>query len=130
MITCEVCGADGQYETLRKMTLYDPEEKENRSHYLCDNCYAKVVPEIDALITRMRKTYDMYNKGKARLVREDLDIDDILKIPNKYREGMVRGPIIGEDIEWTPEKIAIAERLADQIGIPECVRYWREKGDE
>lgn len=124
MITCDVCGADGQYETLRKMTLYDPEEKGNRSHYLCDNCYAKVVPEIDALITRMRKTYEMYNKGKARL------IDDILKIPNKYREGVgVRGPIVGEGIEWTPERIAFAERLADQVGIPSCARYWRKESE-
>ena len=29
-------------------------------------------------------------------------------------------------IEWTPDTIAIAERLADWIGLPGIFRYWRE----
>lgn len=57
------------------------------------------------------------------------DADDILKIPKKYREGLVRGPIIGEGPEWTPERIAIAERLADQVGLPSCARYWRKESE-
>lgn len=61
----------------------------------------------------------------------DEDTDDYLnKIPKKYREGVVRGPIVGEATKWTPEKIAIAERLADQVGLPSCARYWREEAKE
>lgn len=29
--------------------------------------------------------------------------------------------------DWTAEEIAIAERLADQVGLPSCARYWRKE---
>lgn len=31
--------------------------------------------------------------------------------------------------DWTAEEIAIAERVADYIGIPTCFRFWRKESE-
>lgn len=31
---------------------------------------------------------------------------------------------------WTAEEIAIAERLADYVGIAPCFRFWRKEEEE
>lgn len=78
-------------------------------------------------VERMSMHYDDdQGHGLGHLNDDD---DGFLKIPKKYREGLVRGPIVGEATEWTPEKIAYAERLADQVGLPSCARYWRKEDE-